>query len=116
MTTDTADDSEKLIYSILVNEETIHDMEALHHIRMLKNQLEEQGHTVVFDDEASWMARGRAADCDCQLLQCVCVEARQHKTECHWRKVLLAPIGFPCEPHGLEECPTCDACTCKDLP
>jgi hypothetical protein len=77
-----------------------------------KRMLEESGCEVGFQDEAEYIAQGRVEDCDCQMLQCVCVEVRKHKPECRWRKALVAPIGFACEQHNLEECPTCDACTC----
>jgi len=112
MTDPATAEPEKFVCSILINEDNCQDLDTLW---TLYRQLKEQGHTVVFEDEKEWVARGRVPDCDCQMLQCRCQEARQHKPECRWRKALLAPIGFECEPHGLEECPTCDACSCKDI-
>lgn len=99
---------EKLAILLLLNEENRQDPG----VDLLKSQFEEMGYPVIFEDEEEYLARGRVADCDCQMLQCVCVEARKHKPECRWRTAILAPVGFACE-HGFEECPTCDACTCE---
>jgi len=60
----------------------------------------------------TFMARGRAIDCDCKMIQCVCGEARLHVEDCRWRKAITAAIGISCDDHRLEECPTCDPCTC----
>lgn len=57
---------------------------------------------------------GRIDDCDCKLIQCVCLEARQHKIDCPYRKALTCAIPFECEKHGLDVCVECDRCTCND--
>lgn len=48
-----------------------------------------------------WSSRGRVSDCDCDLLQCQCVEIRQHKPDCERRLSITSPIDF-----GLFDC-TC---------
>lgn len=62
----------------------------------------------------TFTARGRVADCDCNMIQCVCLEARQHINNCLYRKSLLSAIDFPCEKHGLDACLECD-CDCGKL-
>jgi hypothetical protein len=57
-------------------------------------------------------ARGRVADCDCDLIVCACIEIRQHKEGCRYRLALSCPVEITCEAHGRDVCPTCDACTC----
>jgi hypothetical protein len=54
---------------------------------------------------------GRAEDCDCKLLECVCLEARKHKRDCRYRFALTCAIPIECD-HGLDTCPICDPCTC----
>ncbi len=64
-------------------------------------------------DTAEFLARGRVTDCTCQLIQCACVEARQHTVNCRYQKALTCAIGFPCKcEDALEVCPKCDACNC----
>jgi len=58
-----------------------------------------------------FMARGRAQDCDCGLIQCECVRARAHSADCKFRRALVCAIGFECD-HGFDVCPECDACDC----
>ena len=67
---------------------------------------------VVAEPVEDFMARGRAPDCDCGLVQCVCVRARTHAEDCGFRKALTCAIGFECDAHQLEVCPRCDPCTC----
>jgi hypothetical protein len=55
---------------------------------------------------------GRLPDCDCQLIRCVCAQARRHQLTCKYRKAMTCAIGISCEEHGLEICPTCDPCSC----
>ena len=57
-------------------------------------------------------AQGRVDDCDCQLVPCVCSQARQHGKNCPLRQALTCGFAFNCERHGLEVCAQCDACTC----
>lgn len=99
--------------AILVNEETMKDIDF---VAMVKRMLEATGVEVVFEDEKEWMARGRVADCDCQLLQCVCTEARKHKPDCRFRIALTCAIPIECEEHKFDVCPTCDPCTCGTPP
>lgn len=40
--------------------------------------------------------------------------AAQHLPGCEFRRVALLPVGIAC-PHGYEECPTCDPCTCAKV-
>lgn len=61
---------------------------------------------------ADFMARGRAADCDCDQIACICTKAREHKKTCRYRKSLTCPVPIECE-HGFDVCPICDPCTCK---
>jgi hypothetical protein len=107
---DTIEPSKKMV-AILVTEEMLQAPEFLLYVRLVKKQLESMDLDVIFLDEKEYLARGRVPDCDCQMIQCVCVEARQHDRECRWRKAITAPVGFECE-HGLEECRECDPCTC----
>lgn len=60
-----------------------------------------------------FMARGRVEDCDCEMIQCVCVLARQHDKDCKFRRALTCAIGIECEEHGRDVCPVCDPCTCS---
>lgn len=57
-------------------------------------------------------ARGRVEGCDCGLIQCACSTIRPHKKECRFRMSVSCPIAIECDDHGLEVCPTCDACDC----
>jgi hypothetical protein len=57
-------------------------------------------------------ARGRVPDCDCQLIQCVCPQARPHVKECRYRIALTCAVPIHCEEHGFDVCPHCDPCTC----
>lgn len=63
-------------------------------------------------------ARGRVPDCDCELIQCVCAEARQHKKYCRFRRSMTCAIPIDCDDHHFDVCPVCDPCTCEgpDLP
>lgn len=60
-------------------------------------------------------ARGRLADCDCQLIQCVCAEARQHVEGCYYRKSITCAIPIECDEHGHSICLSCYPCTCSDV-
>jgi hypothetical protein len=57
-------------------------------------------------------ARGRVSDCDCNLIQCVCTEARQHRDGCQYRLALTCAVAIRCKPHRKEVCPECDPCPC----
>jgi hypothetical protein len=59
-----------------------------------------------------YMAIGRVPDCDCQLIRCVCTDARKHVVGCIYRLALTCAIPIPCESHGEDVCPVCDLCTC----
>jgi hypothetical protein len=48
----------------------------------------------------------------CRHLACVCKIQRTHAVHCSFRIAATCPIGIPCEPHGRDCCPICDACTC----
>jgi len=61
----------------------------------------------------TFMQRGRVADCDCRMIECVCAMARQHKSKCAFRKALTCAVGIACDDHDREVCPICDPCTCK---
>ena len=67
---------------------------------------------VVVEDFETFAARGRVADCTCDLIQCVCSTARQHQETCRFRKALTCAIGIPCEAHDREVCLECDPCDC----
>ena len=99
--------------AILVQEDHLGTMEGVEFIRQTKLQLEALGYKVVFRDEKEWMAQSRVLDCDCQLLQCVCVEARKHKLGCQWRLAMTCPVAFSCEAHGRDVCEECDPCSCE---
>ena len=58
-------------------------------------------------------ARGRAEDCDCELIECVCTLARAHHRSCKFRRALTCAIPISCDDHGFDVCPTCDPCTCR---
>jgi len=106
----------KRVAVMLLTKEHLNNPEELLLIQnALKKAADACGMGVAIEDEETFLARGRVKDCDCQMLQCVCTEVRQHKPECRWRMALLAPIGFACEPHDREECPVCDACTCSPV-
>lgn len=57
-------------------------------------------------------SRGRVEDCDCELIQCVCAQARLHGKDCRFRRALTCAVPIDCEEHGIEVCPTCDPCDC----
>ena len=59
-------------------------------------------------------AEGRVADCDCQLIQCVCQIARQHQQDCKFRRALTCAVPITCEPHRQDVCAICDPCTCGE--
>lgn len=101
--------------AILVREEMLSDSDCLMQINILKRQLEETGVTVFFESEKEYMARGRVADCDCQLIQCVCAEARKHKIGCQRRLAMTCPVPISCDAHGLEVCQECDPCSCEEI-
>jgi hypothetical protein len=61
---------------------------------------------------AVWTTRGRVSDCDCQLLQCACAQARLHAKRCRFRIALTCAIPIACEAHGRDVCPHCDVCDC----
>lgn len=93
---------------LIIQEST--DPKALAEYVQGKGPLPPGARSVPFDEYA---ALRRALDCDCNLIQCVCHEARQHKPDCHLRIALMCAIPFPCDAHGLDVCPTCDVCTCN---
>lgn len=62
--------------------------------------------------EAEFRAEGRAKDCDCGMIRCVCLDARKHDKGCAFRRALTCAVGIECE-HGYDVCPICDPCTCK---
>lgn len=59
-----------------------------------------------------YSARGRVHDCDCQLIQCVCLVKRQHQEDCRFRVSLTCAVPIECE-HGVDVCPHCDKCDCR---
>ena len=61
-----------------------------------------------------FMARDRVEDCDCELISCVCVEARVHRENCPYRGAMTCAVPIECD-HGYDVCPKCDPCTCKEL-
>ena len=79
----------------------------------LQGMFEVMGLEVLVENETTFLARGRVVDCDCQLLQCVCAEARRHAKECRYRFAMTCAVPIACDPHGRDVCPTCDACTCS---
>lgn len=62
---------------------------------------------------ADFTAIGRVSNCDCNLIQCTCLAARQHKLECRYRFAMTCAIPISCTPHGLYVCTTCDPCSCN---
>jgi hypothetical protein len=46
------------------------------------------------EDIHAWMARGRVPDCDCELMQCVCAEARGHAKSCAYRLSISCPFDL----------------------
>jgi hypothetical protein len=87
--------------------------ELLEEVSPIRAALYESGADgVTFEDEAAFMARGRASDCDCQLITCVCTEARAHDKTCRHRVALTCAVSIVCE-HGYDVCPECDPCTCS---
>jgi hypothetical protein len=67
------------------------------------------------EDYTEFLKEGRVADCDCKLIQCVCLEARKHQKDCGYRVALTCAISVACKEHGLDVCPTCDPCICKEV-
>ncbi len=82
----------------------------------------------VHDTIASWMAGGkpanvtersfeeaiavgRADNCSCGLIECVCDLVGHHQKSCRFRRALLSPVSIACD-HGLEACSECDPCNC----
>jgi hypothetical protein len=57
--------------------------------------------------------RGRVADCNCDMIVCVCIEARKHKDGCPYKVALLCPVSIECHEDGFDVCKICDACTCR---
>lgn len=52
-----------------------------------------------YESLKEWMARGRVDDCDCGLMQCVCISIRPHTPECAFRLSLTSVIDV-----GILEC------------
>lgn len=65
------------------------------------------------EDYEEFLKESRVADCDCQLIQCVCLDARKHKKDCRYRISLTCAVPIACKEHGLDVCQTCDPCTCS---
>jgi hypothetical protein len=57
------------------------------------------------------LMKGRAIDCGCGLIECVCDVVRGHADDCRFRRAMLAPVSFECK-HGKEACAECDPCDC----
>jgi hypothetical protein len=57
-------------------------------------------------------AVGRAEDCTCGLLLCICEQARQHKEDCPLRLSMTCAIPIECVEHDRDVCPICTPCTC----
>lgn len=41
-----------------------------------------------------------------------CAAQKHHAEDCRWATANRCPISFPCDEHGLDVCPDCDACNC----
>ena len=50
---------------------------------------------------------------NCGLIDCGCDAIKNHTATCRYRVAVTCPIGFSCKDHGLDVCPSCDACDCK---
>ena len=70
---------------------------------------------VMVEPVEDFMARGRAPDCDCGLIQCTCVTVRVHVMDCQLRRSMTCAVPIECDEHGLDVCPKCDPCTCKGM-
>ena len=68
---------------------------------------------LAFEEAEAFMAKGRVADCSCDLIQCVCAEARKHDASCRLRVAMTCAVPIACE-HGYDVCPECDPCTCHE--
>ena len=47
------------------------------------------------------------------LFDCKCTAEKKHKSECRYLKAVSCYISIPCDEHGWDVCPKCDACDCK---
>lgn len=100
----------KQAVALLVNEPL--DENDRKYVGEVKAMLETVGCEVIIQNEKEYFARGRVADCTCQMLECVCALTRLHLVSCRYRKALIRPIAISCEEHGVDVCPVCDSCTC----
>lgn len=64
------------------------------------------------EDYETFAARGRVADCSCELIKCKCSVIRSHKEGCMFRLAISCAIPIGCDDHDDDECPTCYACDC----
>lgn len=62
-----------------------------------------------------FMKKGRAENCFCDQIACVCKLVEGHKAKCRFRTSVLCPVAIECD-HGRDVCPDCDACNCSELP
>ena len=101
------------IVRVCLKSESTEDVEAA--CRQLQSYIDTgvvpDGGTIVVEDYDTYAARGRVPDCDCELIQCVCTEARKHKVGCDYRLAMTCAIPVECD-HGVDCCPQCDPCTC----
>ncbi len=86
--------------------------EAIHAFVFEDGPLPDGARVMSFEE---YEAQGRGADCDCKLIQCVCLEKRLHLEGCQQRLALTCAIPISCDAHGLDICSTCDPCTCPPL-
>jgi hypothetical protein len=86
------------------------DYEKLQKFVMDEGPLPEHCHV---EDFQTYLARNRAADCDCGLIECVCAQARLHTKGCRFRLAMTCAVAIECD-HGFDVCPECDPCTCPN--
>lgn len=90
------------------------DFQNPENVTYLKNMLEKTGYEVGVNSIEAYMARGRVPDCTCELIQCVCAEARKHEKGCRFRQAMTCAVAITCD-HGVDVCPECDPCTCAGV-